>query len=186
MVSRSLGIETGGAVGIPLFFAQAIGRVVRARTAQESATVFLPAVRPLLALAATLEEAGHRVSPILMDLERDLTAEDVARRVARYAEALGVHDQFVRIARRYAQGAFGLAWLDLHRSGFAEHWEAALELDPDFVRPRLVWSGALLKVPPGQPVHSWLVSTSPAVASGLRMVWSMYLARSTGTSSASP
>jgi len=50
---------------------------------------------------------------------------DVARRVARYAEALGVEDRFVRVARRYAQGAFDLGWLDLHRSGFAEHWEAA-------------------------------------------------------------
>jgi hypothetical protein len=49
----------------------------------------------------------------------------VARRVAEYAGALGVEDQFVRIARRYSQGAFGLAWLDLHRSGFAEHWELA-------------------------------------------------------------
>ena len=50
---------------------------------------------------------------------------DVARRVAAYAEALGISDQFVRIARRYAQGAFGLAWLDLHHSGFVEHWENA-------------------------------------------------------------
>ncbi len=50
---------------------------------------------------------------------------EVARRVARYAESLDVDDQFVRVARRYAQGAFGLAWVDLHRSGFAEHWEAA-------------------------------------------------------------
>lgn len=49
---------------------------------------------------------------------------EVARRVAVYAEALGITDRFVRLARRYAQGAFGLAWLDLHRSGFAEHWEA--------------------------------------------------------------
>lgn len=49
----------------------------------------------------------------------------VARRVATYADALGIEDQFVRVARRYAQGGFGLAWLDLHRSGFAEHWERA-------------------------------------------------------------
>lgn len=39
----------------PLFFAQAVGRVVRARGAHESATVFLPAVRPLLTLAAEME-----------------------------------------------------------------------------------------------------------------------------------
>lgn len=45
----------------PLFFAQAVGRVVRARHMRESATVFLPAVRPLLALAAELEEQRNHV-----------------------------------------------------------------------------------------------------------------------------
>jgi hypothetical protein len=50
---------------------------------------------------------------------------EVARRVASYAEAMGVEDQFVRIARRYSQGGFGLAWIDLHQSGFTEHWEMA-------------------------------------------------------------
>jgi len=45
----------------------------------------------------------------------------VAHRVAQYAEVLGVRDDFVRVARRYAQGAFGLAWMDLQRSGFVEH-----------------------------------------------------------------
>ncbi|MGF7236566.1 MAG: DEAD/DEAH box helicase [Frankia sp.] len=47
----------------PLFFAQAVGRVVRARTPGESATVFLPAVRPLLALAASLETERNHVIP---------------------------------------------------------------------------------------------------------------------------
>ena len=45
----------------PLFFAQAVGRVVRARAPRESATVFLPAVRPLLALAAELENDRNYV-----------------------------------------------------------------------------------------------------------------------------
>src|SRR5215213_9409198 len=45
----------------------------------------------------------------------------VAHRVAKYAEALGIKDDFVRVARRYAQGAYGLAWMDLERSGFVEH-----------------------------------------------------------------
>jgi hypothetical protein len=45
----------------------------------------------------------------------------VAHRVAKYAEALGVKDDFVRVARRYAQGARGLAWLDMQRNGFVEH-----------------------------------------------------------------
>lgn len=47
----------------PLFFAQAIGRVVRTRQPGESATVFLPAVRPLLALAAELESERNHVLP---------------------------------------------------------------------------------------------------------------------------
>jgi len=49
----------------------------------------------------------------------------VAHRVAKYAEALGVKDDFVRVARRYAQGAYGLAWMDLARSGFVEHVQNA-------------------------------------------------------------
>lgn len=48
----------------PLFFAQAVGRVVRARNPRETATVFLPAVRPLVALAATIEmERDHVLRP---------------------------------------------------------------------------------------------------------------------------
>lgn len=50
--------------------------------------------------------------------------EDVAARVAQYARALGVQDDFIGIARRYAQGALGLAWVDLRRSGFTDRWNA--------------------------------------------------------------
>jgi hypothetical protein len=46
---------------------------------------------------------------------------EVAARVAKYANALEIEDKFVRVARRYAQGAFGLAWMDLQRSGFTQH-----------------------------------------------------------------
>jgi superfamily II DNA or RNA helicase len=47
----------------PLFFAQAVGRVVRSRRPGEAATVFLPAVRPLLALAAEMERERNHVMP---------------------------------------------------------------------------------------------------------------------------
>src|SRR3712207_9163381 len=47
----------------PLFFAQAVGRVVRARASHEAATVFLPAVRPLLSLAASMEDQRNHVLP---------------------------------------------------------------------------------------------------------------------------
>ena len=36
-----------------------------------------------------------------------------------------MQDDFVRVARRYAQGAYGLAWMDLERSGFVEHVQHA-------------------------------------------------------------
>jgi hypothetical protein len=51
----------------------------------------------------------------------------VAHRVAVYARALDVTDDFVRVARRYAQGAYGLAWMDLQRNGFVDHVRAADE-----------------------------------------------------------
>ena len=54
----------------------------------------------------------------------------VAHRVAKYAEALGIKDDFVRVARRYAQGAYGLAWKDLQRNGFVEHVQEAGEGEP--------------------------------------------------------
>ncbi len=58
----------------PLFFAQAVGRVVRARGAHEAATVFLPAVRPLLALAAELEQDRNHVMAPPPAVEDDLDA----------------------------------------------------------------------------------------------------------------
>jgi superfamily II DNA or RNA helicase len=56
----------------PLFFAQGVGRVVRARTRHETATVFLPAVRPLLALAAELEQERNHVIPPPSDADETL------------------------------------------------------------------------------------------------------------------
>ncbi len=54
----------------PLFFAQAVGRFVRARTRGETASVFLPSVAPLLELAGAMEvERDHA-------LDRPATAEE--------------------------------------------------------------------------------------------------------------
>ncbi len=57
----------------PLFFAQAVGRVLRARNDLETATVFLPAVRPLLALAAEMEtDRNYVMAPPPVSLEENL------------------------------------------------------------------------------------------------------------------
>ena len=45
----------------PLFFAQAVGRFVRSRARGETASVFLPSVTPLLALAGEMEAARDHV-----------------------------------------------------------------------------------------------------------------------------
>jgi superfamily II DNA or RNA helicase len=55
-----------------LFFAQAVGRFVRAKKKGEVATIFLPAVRPLLALAANLEEQRkHVIAPAEQSEDED-------------------------------------------------------------------------------------------------------------------
>jgi superfamily II DNA or RNA helicase len=59
-------------VSTPLFFAQAVGRFVRARTPRETASVFLPSVPTLLALAAEMEvERDHALQRPLRDGEWD-------------------------------------------------------------------------------------------------------------------
>jgi superfamily II DNA or RNA helicase len=71
----------------PLFFAQAVGRVVRARAQHESATVFLPAVRPLLSLAASMEEQrNHVMPPPRSQPDEELEALDLPPREPREGE----------------------------------------------------------------------------------------------------
>ncbi len=97
----------------PLFFAQAVGRVVRARRPGEQATVFLPAVRPLLALAAELEtERDHVVPPPAVTDE--LPEPDQPREPAEPAgvsayQALGAEAQFAHVL----QGGRAVTGLDL-------------------------------------------------------------------------
>ena len=83
----------------PLFFAQAVGRVVRARGSKESATVFLPAVRPLLALAAELESERNHVIPPPKSASDSLDVEVPERaeyEVSEY-EALDADAEFAHV-----------------------------------------------------------------------------------------
>lgn len=78
----------------PLFFAQAIGRFVRTRRRGETASIFLPSVPSLMALAATLElerdhaldrQPGEGLEEILLD---DDAAEDANRVESASGDAL--------------------------------------------------------------------------------------------------
>jgi superfamily II DNA or RNA helicase len=85
----------------PLFFAQAVGRVVRARGPHESATVFLPAVRPLLTLAAALEDERNHVIPPpapasdILDVEVEVVEREPGR--SSEIEALDADAQFAHV-----------------------------------------------------------------------------------------
>ena len=97
---------------------------------------------------------------------------DVALRVANYATALGIEDKFVRVARRYAQGAYGLAWMDLRRSGFTEHWENA-ETEQLRTEVELVDPLDLAEVDP-QLEEQWAAFEQLPAGTLGRLVWEMY------------
>lgn len=84
----------------PLFFAQAVGRVVRARRPGETATVYLPAVRPLLTLAADLESERDRVVRLrsVDELGEFDALEDVERLTGLNEwEAIGAEASFAHV-----------------------------------------------------------------------------------------
>ena len=49
--------------------------------------------------------------------------EAVVDRIDRYADELGVSNDMLRIAHRFARGSFGLALVDFQRSGYMATWE---------------------------------------------------------------
>jgi superfamily II DNA or RNA helicase len=77
-------------VSTPLFFAQAVGRFVRARNRRETASVFLPSVPSLMALAAEMEvERDHALQRPLRDGEWDDDLLARANRTESTADADG-------------------------------------------------------------------------------------------------
>ena len=103
----------------------------------------------------------------------------VAHRVATYAHALGVTDDFVRVARRYAQGAYGLAWMDLQRSGFVEHVRDADGDQPGASVPSKLDPFEPAQVDPELEAR-WTAFAELAPDTLGRRVWEMYDSRGFG------
>jgi len=105
--------------GTPLYFAQAVGRFVRARRRGETASVFLPSVPTLLGLASDMElERDHVLGRTVRDdgdlfaAEEDLLAQAQAGESASAEqlgsfEAVGSEARFDRVL--YDGGEFGHA-----------------------------------------------------------------------------
>jgi hypothetical protein len=102
-------------VSTPLFFAQAVGRFVRARKRGETASVFVPSVPTLLGFAAELEaERDHVVRALDRDPEAELEAAQRERKtqddmelVGRSIEVLKASATFDRVL--FDGGEFGTA-----------------------------------------------------------------------------
>jgi hypothetical protein len=99
----------------------------------------------------------------------------VAHRVSKFAAALGVQDDFVRVARRYAQGAYGLAWMDLQRNGFVEHVRESGDKEQ---------AGGRAAPAPFEPAQldpeleaKWSAFEALPAGSLGRRVWEMYVGR---------
>jgi len=87
-------------VSTPLFFAQAVGRFVRARQRGETASVFLPSVPVLLGFAAELEAERDHVVRVL---ERDPEAElELAQRELRTADDLELAGRSIEVLKASA------------------------------------------------------------------------------------
>lgn len=123
------------------------------------------------------EEARRRVVHLMVLAELILQPIplEVALQVTKYSDALGAKDSFVRIAHRYAQGGFGLAWLDLHDHGFADHWELARM---DQLKTNVKLENQLaLGVEDGPLAELWNSFQDFAPRTLGKVVWDMYRGR---------
>ncbi|SFK30764.1 DEAD/DEAH box helicase [Cellulomonas sp. KH9] len=115
----------------PLFFAQAVGRFVRARKRGETASVFLPSVPQLLELAATLEvERDHALDKPTNgseDPEGDLLA--LAERAEKASDTVGADGVAGSFQALEAQASFDRVLFDGGEFGTGAEVGSDEELD---------------------------------------------------------
>jgi hypothetical protein len=128
-------------------------------------------------LAEKDEEYRHRIvhHMVLGELVLRPIPPEVAFRVSQYAKALGVDDDFVRVARRYAQGAFGLAWVDLRRNGFIDHVQVAGAEEVNRISPQ---TSPFEAGPPDRELEKrWRAYADLPEGTLGRCVWQLYDSR---------
>src|ERR1700744_643525 len=94
-------------VSTPLFFAQAVGRFVRARKRGETASVFVPSVPTLLGFAAELEaERDHVVRVLDRDPEAELEEAQRERKTQDDMDLVGRSIEVLKASATFDRGLF--------------------------------------------------------------------------------
>ncbi|NHA68811.1 DEAD/DEAH box helicase [Phycicoccus flavus] len=118
----------------PLFFAQAVGRFVRARRRGETASVFLPSVPVILGLAATMEEERDHALDRRSDAESEASIwaeeEGLLAAANRTEQALGPEDG-TRFEALESDAHFDHVLFDAKQYG--QHAEAGSEEEQDYL-----------------------------------------------------
>lgn len=136
MVSEGVDIPRLG-VGVyatsastPLFFAQAIGRFVRARRRGETASIFLPSVPQLMGLAAELErERDHALDRVPADGLEEILLDDGAVAAANESERASADADLFDFRALSSDANFDRVLYDGTEFGFAAAIGTPEELD---------------------------------------------------------
>ncbi|MGN6782313.1 MAG: DEAD/DEAH box helicase [Marmoricola sp.] len=118
----------------PLFFAQAIGRFVRARRRGETASIFLPSVPLLLGLASEMEvERDHVLGRKVTDDADIFAAEDDLLRQAQQGEAASADETQLPFEALGSEATFDRVLYDGAEFGHAGEVHVGSEEEMDFL-----------------------------------------------------
>ncbi len=117
----------------PLFFAQAVGRFVRARRRGETASVFVPSVTPLLSLAAAMElQRDHALGRPIRD-EADIFAAEDSLLAQAQQEAASVEEGQFAFAALSSEASFDRVVYDGGEFGHEGHVAVGSDEEMDFL-----------------------------------------------------
>jgi superfamily II DNA or RNA helicase len=118
----------------PLFFAQAVGRFVRARARGETASIFLPSSPALLGFASELEvERDHVLGRRISDEGDIFAAEDALLAQAQAGEAASADETLVSFEALGSQATFAHVLYDGAEFGHAGEVHVGSEEEMDFI-----------------------------------------------------
>ncbi len=121
-------------ISTPLFFAQAVGRFVRARARGETASVFLPSAASLLGFASELElERDHVLGRTITDEGDIFAAEDALMAQAQAGESASAEEALLPFEALGSQATFAHVLYDGAEFGHAGEVHVGSDEEMDFL-----------------------------------------------------